>query len=116
MIARGFGTVLARARAEFDTVIVDSPRVLGKDEATTIATLVDRVVFVVAVGTSVDDVSRGIATLDAVHHGFAGVVINRVKSRARRDREGSISAGTRDWEPLDGETTPRPSNDDPATS
>jgi succinoglycan biosynthesis transport protein ExoP len=116
MIARGFGTVLARARAEFDTVIVDSPRVLGKDEATTIATLVDRVVFVVAVGTSVDDVSRGIAALDAVHHGFAGVVINRVKSRARRDREGSISAGTRDWEPLDGETTPRPSNDDPATS
>lgn len=80
LIARGIESVLARARADFDAVIVDSPPVLGSDEAGNIATLVDGVVFVVSAGTPASTMVSGITALEAAQQAFfAGIVVNRAK-------------------------------------
>lgn len=77
----GFGRLLDMARKEYAVIIVDAPPILGSDVGQTIATQVDRCLFVSSIGSSERKVSAAVDALDLVEAQLAGVVVNRLPRR-----------------------------------
>ena len=85
LLARHFSEVLNAARERFDVVIVDSPPILGTDDARTLARLADTVLLVVSSGTLVQDIHDAVAALEAVAAHVGGVVANRFRNSETSD-------------------------------
>jgi succinoglycan biosynthesis transport protein ExoP len=79
LLARRFVDILREARARFDVVVVDVPPILGGDDARTLATVCDGVLFVVATDTAAPSVSEAATALDALGVRVLGVVANRAR-------------------------------------
>lgn len=78
LIARGFEEVLAATRGAFDIVVVDAPPLLGGDDASTLATMADGVLFVVSIGTMAGPASEAILGLRGLRAPVWGIVANKV--------------------------------------
>jgi tyrosine-protein kinase len=79
LLARRFAEVLREARDLYDAVVVDSPPLLGTDDARTLATLVDGVLLVVSAGTMARPLSEAVLALRTLRAPVLGVVANRVR-------------------------------------
>lgn len=77
----GFGALLDTARKEYAVIVVDAPPVLGSDVGQTIATQVDRCLFVSSIGSPERKVSAAVDVLELVEAQVAGVVVNRLPKR-----------------------------------
>jgi Mrp family chromosome partitioning ATPase len=80
--------LLAKAKREFDVILVDTGPILGSVVASVVAPAVDDVIFVVARGAQRPRVERAIRYLDSIGAHVAGCVFNRAKVR---EYERSIS-------------------------
>jgi capsular exopolysaccharide synthesis family protein len=87
LLARGFTALIAEARNDYDVVIVDAPPLLGGDDARTLATLSEAVLFVVASGVQRDVLLEASVALDSLRVRVLGCVLNRY-----RDRRGTYGA------------------------
>jgi capsular exopolysaccharide synthesis family protein len=79
LLARNLAEILRRASSRFDVVIVDSPPILVGDDARTIATLCDGVLFVVSADSLAHPVSEAVAVLDGLRVRVLGAVANRTR-------------------------------------
>lgn len=77
----GFHSLLEQARKSYAVIVVDAPPVLGSDVGQTIATQVDRCLFVSSIGSPQRKVSAAVDVLDLVEAQVAGVVVNRLPKR-----------------------------------
>lgn len=78
----GFQSLLEHARKYYSVIVVDAPPVLGSDVGQTLATQVDRCLFVTAIGTSQRKIAAAVDILNLVEAEIAGVVVNRLPKRA----------------------------------
>jgi polysaccharide biosynthesis transport protein len=78
LLARHFQQVLDQVRHHFDVIVVDAPPILGGDDAATIATVSDGVLFVVSIGSMAGPVSEAVLALRTLRANVWGVVANRV--------------------------------------
>jgi len=79
LLARNLADVLRRASARYDIVIVDSPPILVGDDARTIATLCDGVLFVVAADSLAHPVSEAVGALEGLRVRVLGALANRTR-------------------------------------
>ena len=79
LLARRFEAVMAEARRSFDLIVVDTPPLLGTDDARTIATLVDGVLVVVSAGTPASLVSEAVMALEGLEAPVLGAIGNRLR-------------------------------------
>lgn len=89
LLARNLGDVLRSARENYDVVVVDAPPILVGDDARTIATLCDGVLFVVASDSLATSVAEAASALDSLGVRVLGAVANRT----RDSRLGSYAYG-----------------------
>jgi capsular exopolysaccharide synthesis family protein len=79
LLRRRFGSVLDGAASEFDLIVVDSPPLLGTNDARTLATLASGVIVVVQMGTSVSTLNEAILALESLNAPIVGLVANKLK-------------------------------------
>jgi Mrp family chromosome partitioning ATPase len=72
--------IIRELNETFELVLIDAPHVLGSDEARVLASGSDRVVLVVAAGTSQAALHESSATLAGLRARVAGYVLNRAAS------------------------------------
>jgi len=77
-LAKHFSDVIEEAKKRFDIVVVDSPPVLGRDQARILAAQASGVLLVVRPHTAVNSVNEAVLTLDALHVPVLGVIGNRM--------------------------------------
>ncbi|GAB3920800.1 hypothetical protein GCM10027613_27320 [Microlunatus endophyticus] len=78
--------LLAKLRAEYDIVLIDTPPLLPVTDAAVISVKVDGVVMIARYGrTKKPAIAHAIGALNAVDAHVVGVVINRVPRKRRRD-------------------------------
>jgi capsular exopolysaccharide synthesis family protein len=82
LLARRFSDILRQARDLFDCVIVDSPPLLGTDDARTLATLGDGVILVVSAGTMAETLAESVVALHGLKVEVVGAVTNRLRESA----------------------------------
>jgi len=83
LLARNFGTVLARARQMVDIVVIDAPPLLGTDDARTLASLAEGVLLVVGVGGLAGPPAEAATVLEGLHTRVLGAVANRSREEGR---------------------------------
>lgn len=79
-LAERMPEITTALKERFELVVIDSPHVLGSDEARVLASGSERVVLVVAPGTAQDAVVESHATLAGLQATVAGYVLNRSAS------------------------------------
>ncbi|MFL5966865.1 MAG: polysaccharide biosynthesis tyrosine autokinase [Gaiellaceae bacterium] len=79
LLARRFGALAAEARERFDVVVVDSPPLLGTDDARTLAAAADGVLLVVSARSNPSEVNEAILALESLRAPLMGLVANRLK-------------------------------------
>lgn len=79
LIARRFAGVIADAQARFDITVIDTPPLLGPDDARSVAAAAQGVLLVVGAGSPVSQISEAVDVLDALGVPVLGVVGNRFK-------------------------------------
>ena len=82
LLARRFTEVVNEARARFDVIVVDAPPLLGGDDARTLATMCDGVLFVVSSETLTASVSEAAHALEGLGVRVLGAVGNKVRHGA----------------------------------
>lgn len=83
LLARNLGDVLRHARERYDVLVVDAPPILVGDDARTIATLCDGVLFVVATDSLAHSVAEAASALDSLGVRVLGAVANRARDPRR---------------------------------
>jgi len=81
LLARHFGDFVRNAKDSYDVVVIDSPPLLGTDDAATIATHADGVLLVVAEGTVADRVNEAAEILQGLRVEVWGAIANRFRER-----------------------------------
>jgi capsular exopolysaccharide synthesis family protein len=79
LIARRFAEVIKEAREEYDVIIVDTPPLLGTDDARVIAPLAEGVLLVVSAGSVANPVNEAVLAIEALKAPLLGIVGNRLK-------------------------------------
>jgi polysaccharide biosynthesis transport protein len=79
LIARGFTDVLDEAYSHFDVVVVDTPPLLGTDDARILATMAKGILLVVSANTKASALNDAILAVEALNAPLMGIVGNRVK-------------------------------------
>ena len=79
LIARRFEEVLREARRSYDVVIVDTPPLIGTDDARTIVTVSDGVLIVVASRSDEATTNEAVLVLEGLRAPVLGVVANRLR-------------------------------------
>lgn len=92
LLARRFSEVLRTAREHFDVLVVDAPPLLGGDDARTLTTLCDGVLFVVGADTPANSVSEAANALDGLGVRVLGAVANRMRDPRGLGTYGSYGA------------------------
>lgn len=77
--------VIRALKETFELVLIDAPHVLGSDEARVLASCSDRVVLVVAAGTSQAALQESHSTLAGLRARVAGYVLNRISTTRLHD-------------------------------
>jgi len=79
LIARRFDGMIREAREHYDVVVVDTPPLLGTDDARTIVTMGSGVLLVVQVGAMAGPVNEAVLVLEGLKAKVLGVVGNRLR-------------------------------------
>jgi succinoglycan biosynthesis transport protein ExoP len=79
LLARGFAEVLDEAYAHFDVVVVDTPPLLGTDDARILATMAKGILLVVSSGAKASTLNDAVLAVEALKAPLMGIVGNRVK-------------------------------------
>ena len=79
LIARRFDAVMQDARQKYDVVVIDTPPLLGTDDARTITTMAKGVLLVVAARSIADPVNEAVLALEALKAPVLGVIGNRLR-------------------------------------
>lgn len=96
LLARRFTEVLTEARSRYDVVVIDAPPVLGGDDARTLATVCDGVLFVAAFETPARSLSEAAAALDTLGVRVLGVVANKLQASRGAGAYGAYGSYTTD--------------------
>ncbi len=84
--------VIAKAREQYDVVLIDTGPVLGSLEATMVTGEVDGVIFIASRGDDRTLTSRSLESLQSIHARIAGIVFNHaLGADLERSTYGSIS-------------------------
>ena len=79
LIARRFDAVMQDARQKYDVVVIDTPPLLGTDDARTITTMAKGVLLVVAARSIANPVNEAVLALEALKAPVLGVIGNRLR-------------------------------------
>jgi succinoglycan biosynthesis transport protein ExoP len=79
LLARRFSEVLDEAYSQFDVVVVDTPPLLGTDDARILATMAKGILLVVSANTKASALNDAILAVEALKAPLMGIVGNRVK-------------------------------------
>lgn len=79
LIATRFAEVVAEAKRTFDVVVVDTPPLLGTDEARPLLSMAKGVLLVVTAGARADEVNEAVLAVEALHAPLLGIVGNRLR-------------------------------------
>jgi polysaccharide biosynthesis transport protein len=79
LLARHFSHVVNEAHASFDVVVVDTPPLLGTDDARTLATMAKGILLVVSANTSTTTLNDAILAVEALKAPLLGIVGNRFR-------------------------------------
>ena len=79
LLARRFTEVVRDARTKFDIVVVDTPPLIGTDDARTLATMASGVLLVVSAGSMSGPLNEAVLALETVRAPVLGVIANRVR-------------------------------------
>ncbi|HEY7875201.1 MAG TPA: CpsD/CapB family tyrosine-protein kinase [Actinomycetota bacterium] len=79
LIARRFDAVMQDAREKYDVVVIDTPPLLGTDDARTITTMAKGVLLVVAARSIANPVNEAVLALVALKAPVLGVIGNRLR-------------------------------------
>jgi polysaccharide biosynthesis transport protein len=79
LIARRFDAVMQDARQKYDIVVIDTPPLLGTDDARTITTMAKGVLLVVAARSIANPVNEAVLALEALKAPVLGVIGNRLR-------------------------------------
>jgi capsular exopolysaccharide synthesis family protein len=79
LLARRFGEVVEEARSRFDVIVVDSPPLLGTDDARTLVSSAEGVLLVVGAGAPAPAVNEAILVVESLGAPLLGIVGNRIK-------------------------------------
>jgi capsular exopolysaccharide synthesis family protein len=79
LIARRFDAVMQDARQKYDIVVIDTPPLLGTDDARTITTMAKGVLLVVAARSTANPVNEAVLALEALKAPVLGVIGNRLR-------------------------------------
>ena len=78
-LRRRFEAVLDGAADEFDLIVIDSPPLLGTNDARTLATLASGVLLVVQAGTFVNTLNESVLALESLNAPIVGLVANKLR-------------------------------------
>jgi succinoglycan biosynthesis transport protein ExoP len=70
---------VSEAQQKFDVVVVDTPPLLGTDDARTLLTMAKGVILVVAAGAKADQVNEAVLAVESLRAPLLGVVANRLR-------------------------------------
>lgn len=79
LLATRFAGVVSEAQKKFDVVVVDTPPLLGTDNARTLLTMAKGVILVVAAGAKADEVNEAVLAVESLRAPLLGVVANRLR-------------------------------------
>jgi polysaccharide biosynthesis transport protein len=79
LLARHFAHVLDEAHASFDVVVVDTPPLLGTDDARTLATMAKGILLVVSANSNATTLNDAILAVEALKAPLLGIVGNRFR-------------------------------------
>jgi tyrosine-protein kinase len=79
LLARRFGEIVRQARESFDVIIVDTPPLLGTDDARSLAPVAEGVILVVSAGSIASPVNEAILAIESLKTPLLGIVGNRLK-------------------------------------
>jgi capsular exopolysaccharide synthesis family protein len=79
LLSRRFAAILSEARQSYDVIVVDSPPLLGTDEARALAQFAGGIVLVVSAGTMASPVNEAVLVLEGLKAPVLGIVGNRLK-------------------------------------
>jgi capsular exopolysaccharide synthesis family protein len=79
LLARHFSDVLDEAYANFDVVVVDTPPLLGTDDARILATMAKGILLVVSANTNATTLNDAILAIEALKAPLLGIVGNRFR-------------------------------------
>jgi capsular exopolysaccharide synthesis family protein len=77
LLATRFEDVLEQARSRYDIVIIDTPPLLGTDDARTLLRLAKGVLLVVSAGTTLDEMNEAVLAVESLRAPLMGIVANR---------------------------------------
>jgi polysaccharide biosynthesis transport protein len=78
LIARRFEEVMHEARGSYDVVVVDTPPLIGTDDARTVASISDGVLLVIAARSTTDAVNEAVLALEGLRAPVLGVIGNHL--------------------------------------
>jgi tyrosine-protein kinase len=79
LLARGFADIVTEARRTFDVIVVDTPPLLGTDDARILATMAGGMLLVVSAGATATSVNEAILAVEALNAPLMGIIGNRFK-------------------------------------
>jgi Mrp family chromosome partitioning ATPase len=79
LLATRFGELVAVARKSFDIIVVDTPPLLGTDDARTLLSMAKGVLLVVSAGANADAVNEAVLAVESLHAPLLGIVGNRLR-------------------------------------
>jgi capsular exopolysaccharide synthesis family protein len=79
LLARRFSDVVQEARSQYDLIVIDTPPLLGTDDARAIARVANAVLLVVSAGSMADPVNEAILAVEALNAPLLGIIGNRLK-------------------------------------
>jgi polysaccharide biosynthesis transport protein len=79
LLARRFSEVVQEAREHYDVIVIDTPPLLGTDDARAIAPVAEAVLLVVSAGSMEAYVNEAILAVEALKTPLLGIVGNRLK-------------------------------------
>ena len=77
LLATRFEDVLEEARSRYDIVIIDTPPLLGTDDARTVLRLAKGVLLIVSAGTTIDELNEAVLAVESLRAPLIGIVANR---------------------------------------
>jgi succinoglycan biosynthesis transport protein ExoP len=79
LLARRFADVIRVAREDYDLIVVDTPPLLGTDDARALAPVAEGVLLVVSAGSDANPVSEAILAVESLKTPLLGIIGNRLK-------------------------------------
>ncbi len=79
LLARRFAAMVQETKKSYDVIVVDTPPLLGTDDARSLAPVADGVLLVVSAGSMASPVNEAILALESLKASVLGIVANRFR-------------------------------------